>query len=287
MRMCVSKTARRTWLCVAAALAVVAGGALAGCGSSGTESTTPVERAAYVTSSGPGYRFTLNSRASVAGRTASFTAQGSIDERLHQGTLTMRLGSVNVSEIESGPYIYVRVPETGGSLSAGTRPWVRADIYTFTQALSGSNPIAGDTSSPTQLLQILRAGGTVSTVGREGVRGVATTRYHALVDFERYASTVAASQRAGAQAYASELRRITGSSTLPVDVWVDDAQRIRRFETELRLCTPQGTLTDAISMDLYDYGPQPLVAAPDPSQATDITQALKARVSQTLAQLSC
>jgi hypothetical protein len=40
-------------------------------------------------------------------------------------------------------------------------------------------------------------------------------------------------------------------------------------------------------MDLYDYGPQPVVVVPSPSQATDITQELKARVSQTLAQLSC
>ncbi len=287
MRHCVRIAGRSGRLLAAAALAVAAAGALAGCGSSATETRTPVERAAYVTSSGPGYRFTLSSQASVAGRTASFTARGSIDERLRQGTLTMQLGSLTVSEIESGPYIYVRVPASGGSLASGSRPWVRADIYTFTQALSGSNPIAGDTSSPTQLLEILRAGGTVSRIGREDVRGVATTRYHAMVDFERYASTVAAGQRAGAQAYASELKRITGSSSLPVDVWVDDAQRIRRFETRLRLCTPQGTLTDAISMDLYDYGQQPVVVAPAPSQATDITQALKARVSQTLAQLSC
>ena len=280
-------TSRRARICVAATLAVAAGAALAGCGGSGAAPTTPVERAAYVTSSGPGYRFTLNSHASVAGRTAAFTAQGSIDERLRQGTLTMRLGALDVNEVESGSYIYVRVPPTGGSLSSGTRPWVRADIYTFTQALSGSNPIAGDTSSPTQLLGILRSGGTVTEVGREDVRVVASTRYDALVDFERYASTVPAGQRTGALAYAAELKRITGSSTIPVDVWVDDAQRIRRFQTELHLCTPQGTLTDSISMDLYDYGPQPVVAVPALSQTTDITQALKARVSQTLAQLSC
>lgn len=288
MRLRARLTGRCTRLAAAAAVVVVvAGSALAGCGGSGSTATTALERAASVTSSGPGYRFTLNSQASVGGRSARFTVLGSIDERLGQGTLTMSLGGLNVSEVESGGYVYVRVPQTGRSLGSGTRPWVRADIYTFTQALAGSNPIAGDTSSPTALLQILRSGGVVTTVGREDVRGVATTRYHALVDFERYASTLAPGRRAGAQAYAAELRRITGSSSLPVDVWVDDAQQIRRFQTQLRLCTPQGNLTDSISMDLYDYGPQPVVAVPSPSQATDITQELKARVSQTLAQLSC
>jgi hypothetical protein len=275
-----------------AALAAVAfaAGALAGCGGAGTQNRTavltPVERAADTTAAGPGYRFTLTTRSTIAGQSAALIATGSIDERLGEGSLNMRLGPYDVDEVQSGPYVYVRVP--GGAGLAGTdRPWVKANLYTFAEAMSADNPVAGDTSGPAQLLGILRSGGAVTTVGREEVGGVPTTHYHALVDFSRYAATVAPSRRAGVQSYAEQLQRMTGSSTLPVDVWIDEEQRIRRFQTSLQVCTKEGKLADQIAMDIYGYGPQPVVSVPPASQTTDITGALRSRISQSLAQLSC
>ena len=272
------------------AAAALAAGALAGCGGSAaqnhTAALTPVEAAAYTTSSGPGYRFTLTTRATIAGQSATLIAKGSVDERLGVGALSMRLGPYDVDEVQSGPWVYVRVPGAAG-LSGSGRPWAKANLYTFAEAMSADNPVAGDTSGPTQLLAILRSGGAVSAVGPEEVRGVPTTHYHALVDFSRYASTVAPSRRAGVRSYAQELQRMTGSSTLPVDVWVDAEQRIRRFQTSLQVCTKEGKLADQIAMDIYGYGPQPVVRVPPASQTTDITGTLASRVSQALAQLSC
>jgi len=96
-----------------------------------------------------------------------------------------------------------------------------------------------------------------STVGAETVRGVTTVRYHALVDFERYAAT----SHSGAQArrYAATLRRLTGSSTLPIDVWVDAQQRIRRLSTSVSACSPEGRVSTRIALDIFDFGARVVV----------------------------
>ena len=274
-------------LAVAAVVAGIAVATLGGNSGSGTTEPTPLAQVAYVTTQAPGFKFELTVTGSVGGQSFTFGGAGSMDERDLEGTMSLQIAGETLREIIKNPYIYVSVPSDASTAIAGGKAWVRANINTFGEALGASTPVGANTTEPTQMLSLLKAGGQVTTLGEQSVRGVATTHYHALVDFSRLVSVAAPNRRAATERYADELKRITGSSSLPIDVWVDARQRVRRFSTQLQICTPQGSLVESITMNLYDYGRQPTVIAPAPSEVTDVTSELSSRTSQVLAQLSC
>lgn len=277
-------------LAVAIALAVVAVATLGG-GSGGASGKPgalagPLAQVAYVTGQAPGFKFQLTMNGSLGEQRFTIGAEGSMDERRGEGTMQMQVAGQTLTEIIKNPYMYVSVPNAGAALSGG-KPWLRVNLSSFGQVFGTSSSLGANTTGPTQMLSLLKAGGRVRTVGAQNVRGVRTTHYHALVDFSRYASIVPAGSRAATERYAAELERVTGSDLLPIDVWVDSGQRVRRVSTQLRLCTPQGPLTESMTMDLFGYGPQPAVSAPTPAEATDVSSLLAGQASQALKQLSC
>jgi hypothetical protein len=164
---------------------------------------------------------------------------------------------------------------------------VRANLDVYSQAFGAKEPLTGNGFVSKQMLGFLKTTGQVTDLGTDTVRGAATRRYHALVDLHRYAATAAPSLRTGAKRYAELLQRVTGSASLPMDVWIDGRQQVRRVFMQLPVCTPEGKLTFSINLELYDFGPQPAVLAPPDAEVTDITEKLKSRVSQGLQQLSC
>ena len=83
------------------------------------------------------------------------------------------------------------------------------------------------------------------------------------------------------------LERMTGQSTLPVDVWIDGSNRVRRLAMQMSLCSPVGTVSESFQMDLYDYGRQPPVHVPAASEVTDLTSQLSSHTTQALQQLHC
>jgi hypothetical protein len=252
----------------------------------GHHGSPALTQAAYVTAQSPGFQFDLTISGGIGSSDFSFSGEGSMNERQVEGTMSTQVDGLTMNEVIKNPYIYVQLPSGNASLAAG-KPWVRVDLDSFTQALGASDQLGQGGSDPTQMLTMLRASGQPSVVGSESVRGVQTTHYHALVDLGRYAEVVPADQRSAVQRSAQLLERVTGSSSLPVDVWVDAQQRVRRFSTELHVCTPQGTLDETVSMDLFDYGPQPAVTVPAASEVSDLTGALASRTSSTMAQLGC
>ena len=94
----------------------------------------------------------------------------------------------------------------------------------------------------------------------------------------------APAQRANAARYAQLLERLTGSATLPVDVWIDASNLVRRIQIDLPLNIRSVHLDETITMNLFDYGPQ-AAALPPAGQVTDITGQVSSQLSQTLKQL--
>jgi uncharacterized protein (DUF885 family) len=137
------------------------------------------------------------------------------------------------------------------------------------------------------MLKFLKAVGTVADLGAQSIHGTTTTHYHATIDFNRYAAQAAPSKRADAARYAAVIKRITGTTLVPMDVWVDARKHVRRIAMNMRMCTQEGTLTESITMNLFDYARQPAVAPPPAGQFTDITDKLKSTVAKGLEQLQC
>ena len=282
-------------LVVGAAIAAAGcgGGAHAGASSaaaspSGTANASylaTVTRAAYATDRVPGYKFSITVGTQLAGKSLTAEGSGTINDRGSEGAASLHVAGKTINEVIAKPYLYVSIPKSADFGVAHGKPWVRSDLSTFSQSY-GSSSVGPGSSNPTEVLSYLKAAGTVTRLGDEQVRGVASTRYHALIDLAHFADSAPAGQRDAARRAGKLLERITGAKTLPMDVWIG-AGRITRTATAFSICVPQGRLQETLSIDLYDYGRQPVVSPPPASQVTDIAARVNAEVAKGLAQIRC
>jgi hypothetical protein len=264
------------------ALAAVAAGsviALAGCGSNGTSAKTSdagsaVVRAADVTGSSSGYRF--QATMSITGSTSlNATISGTILSSADRGDLALResvLGHpVNVAERYSGKTYWVSATGVPGASALTDKRWLKYNLSsTLNQLGIGGLPSGG--SNPTQFLTYLKAaGGDAQKLGGQTIRGVATTRNAVAVNLKSYARLVPAADRAAARASIRRLISTLGSSTLHMQVWIDDRHFARRLYLSFPECVGQEHLRLGMTMDLFDFGTKATVALPSDAQSYDIT----------------
>jgi hypothetical protein len=264
------RSGRVAWLgagVLSAAVAAVVVVLLTSGNSTPSLAANTIARAASVTSGTAGYRFSLTMAASAAGQAVSVQANGSANERPQQElSMTMASGGESIQAIEAAPWEYVAVN--------GAWYKINRDVVQQTIGDGGLSPAGSD---PSQLLQFLGATGTVTTVGAAQIGGVATTHYHAATELDRYADTVPSSERQAASAAIAALERETGVATLPIDVWIDAQHRVRQIVVSMSgICPQAGNASVTITMDLFDYGPQPAPAVP--SDATDLTSEAQSAV---------
>jgi hypothetical protein len=283
-----SRTATVATVAAVALTVVGCGGGTSHSSSADASYLAAVTRAAYATDQVPGYKFDATIASKLSGKSFKFTTSGSISERGSQGSLSTNVDGKTITAIIDRPYFYVKVPGAAKSSVSKGKPWVRADISTFSEAFGGGESLGSSSTDPTQTLDFLKAAGSVSRVGREDVRGTPATRYHAVIDLRRYAGAVPSAQRAAAKKFAQTFERISASSSLPMDVWIDDSSHVLRTALTLSLCSPEGgRLSESVNMELHDYGAQPVVAPPPSSQVTDISDRLKSQIAKGIQQLNC
>lgn len=145
-------------------------------------------------------------------------------------------------------------------------------------------------TDPSQQLAYLKGvSDSVEELGEEEVRGESTTHYRAEVDLERAAEQQGPEAR---RAYEQMAQQI-GTSTLPVDVWLDGDGLIRRFEMTMNVPLPpqgapsngaqptvsQGETEGRITIveELYDFGVPVNVEPPPEDQITDMSELMNAQ----------
>jgi hypothetical protein len=119
---------------------------------------------------------------------------------------------------------------------------------------------------------LAQAGGEVSVVGTEELRGVPTTRYRVVFDVEDLATL-------DPDAYA-ELQEAAavGLDELPMDLWIDDQERIHRYLFEVAGADLGDFGSDdtlgqmRVQFDFSDYGGRVEVDPPPADQVTDIAE---------------
>lgn len=143
------------------------------------------------------------------------------------------------------------------------------DITRVGQA-AGLDPtqLLGGQSNPAQILEYLKAkGASVTKVGSNRIRGVPTTHYTATIDLSKAASGLGGAEGSAAQKAIGKL----GLSQLPVDVWVDSHNLVRRIQISIHIGVAGQNLQMAMNLELFGFGATPTVSAPPASETFDAT----------------
>ena len=126
-------------------------------------------------------------------------------------------------------------------------------------------------TDPGDLLAALTAvSSNVSKLGAATIRGVPVTHLRMDVDPAKAAARVPGSQRAGFRAFTASL----GAATIPVDVWVDQQNRVRRIRWSPHLPGGVGAPAGARftqTADFYDFGVPVRVSASPAGQVASIS----------------
>jgi predicted small lipoprotein YifL len=271
---------RRALLLVVAALAV------AGCGGGGKLSFDPAASAAS-TADAKSAKVAFDTSLTGGGSTLHMTGSGKVDFRKQSASMTFDVGELlrgsglpasrgeKWTIVTQGLVLYMHAPTLAQQLPAA-KQWLKLDI----EAVAKSHDVdLGQfrqltQSDPTQMLGYLRAAsGKIEKVGGEDVRGVQTTHYRAHVDLDRVADQAPPKLRKTFRTSIRSLEQGLGTHMIPVDVWVDGNDLVRRLAEHLPVAG--GGKID-FSVDFYDFGTAVSIMPPPASETLDLGKVLGA-----------
>jgi hypothetical protein len=245
---------------------------LAGCSGSDTVALESVANAADRTQSSGSSRLAMELSMGMDGKRFDVRATGAFDYKRSRGWMEMDLGGLAV--LTSGPAlprlrmlfegdtIWMRVPPALTPRTNG-RPWARMTAGTSALGTGMQQP------DPAQMLDSLRGlSDSLSKVGRARVRGVETTHYRASVDLEKALSAAPAREREHAKAV---LQLFGGLEQVPVELYIDDANRVRRMELKYEFELLDHEVDAEIRMELFDFGARVAFARPPASQVAELS----------------
>ena len=194
-------------------------------------------------------------------------------------SLTMGMpGTGNLVMRQVGKTAYVKMPDELAAQMSDAKPWMRVDLDAVYGRQYGGGPTRGVASpDPTRQFEYLRGvSDSVEKVGEERVRDVPTTRYRAVTDLREEA----AGQDVEVRQANEELVKRLGTSKLPVEVWIDEKNRIRRYALDVSVPMSEGATSQDASreedelrtqmvIEYYDFGTPVDVQAPPSDQTMD------------------
>jgi hypothetical protein len=248
---------------MALALAACGGGG----GGGGALSLDPVASAAEKTAKQGSTKVVFT----MAGRGLTGTGKGVFNNDGSSGSMSMdfsgRGRSLHMDSIMEGFVLYMRSPlfQSQPGFPKG-KEWLEIDLQRAAKSM-GVDLGSIQSMSPRSSLSFLRgSNGKPKKVGKETVRGVVTTHYSATVDLQ------AAADKVGGDAAKSlrKLIELTGTKTIPVDVWIDGHGLVRKESYRQRFLAgqPPVRLTEV----MYGFGPTVHVEAPPSDKVFDATK---------------
>ena len=264
---------------------------LSGCGSKDALTLDPVAEAASKTTNAGSSRVSFESTMWLLGKEVSFNAAGLYDYARSRGSLTMDmsalmpgmsgLGAFELRQL--GSTLYMRMPALAGAYVPQGKQWLSLDLDAAVDkaGLGGLNP-ANLQQDPSQFLTLLRASSVdVQEAGDATVRGADVTRYTAKLDLRKSVDAsldqleLSDEQEAALRRAAEQLADQVGTKTIPVEVFVDAAGRLRRLNMDLSTTVQGQRFALEQTVDYYDFGVEVDVDAPPASQVHDLTKQLQ------------
>ena len=243
------------------------------------------------------FELSLELKAPELGQSLAFSASGGFDTPARRTQMTVDLSAFaklmqwlgsslggkvtgdlgdpadwKLDAIQDGDVVYLRFPPMAKELPAG-KTWIKGDA----KDLSGPNTgqmgqfgsLAG--TDPRDVLGFLKAiSGTIEAVGSEELRGVATSHYRASLDLTKLAALVPAAQQNALGGFEEQAKQ-AGLSNLPLDVWIDADQRLRKLSVDIDAKQPGSdkSVQASFVVELYDYGTPLALDLPPADQVTD------------------
>lgn len=175
--------------------------------------------------------------------------------------LLNRLLPEAVELLHDGRDTYLRLPVDG------ERAWVRLSEAQNDAAVGPGTSAPGLTNPAAALALLHVLDGRPEVREDETVRGQPSTRFRVLIDLDRAVDGLSGR----AEDVARALRQLRGSNRLPMDVWLDDDDRVTRLRYAVRPELPGlGRITITSDLELFDFGTDVDIRAPSPGEIVDV-----------------
>jgi hypothetical protein len=251
---------------------------LTACGSQTAAEPPPQDAlavAASKTTDAGTYKAEIVSSIEVAGQSMEMTGTGEFDSDAQRGrasyTASLAGQDFDLDAVFAFPDMYMRFPVGLLPGLPGGKSWVKLDLEKLVRqaGFDFGQLIQAGQSDPSQGLQFLRGVTDVKALGDEDVRGVPTTHYTGVVDLESLAKKDPALKGSIDQLVAQ-----TGLTRIPVEVWVDDENFVRRMKQSFGGATfgPGMQLDMTMTTELYDFGSEVSVEVPPPDEVVDLSE---------------
>jgi len=267
---------------VATALVLTVG--LAGCGDggagerskgepSGASASGAVADAHDRTAAAETARMTVATRATAGGEAVTAQGAGVIDLEEGDSSMTLSSQGQRIEQRVLDGVLYQRPHAAGRDQLPGKKAWMKADLSRLKE--SGSGGGGAQVSDPAEPFTYTKSlsGREVTKAGTDTIDGTRTTHYRVTVDVKTLAK--------GDSAKAAQLRRQLGTSTVPLDLWLDDKGRLRQETIRLTLRPQAGNaetrrqaVTSTTTLKFGDFGTEADIDAPPARDTVDMTDKL-------------
>ncbi|HET7328435.1 MAG TPA: hypothetical protein VFJ14_14250 [Nocardioidaceae bacterium] len=227
----------------------------------------------------------LRESVQVGERSIQLSGQGAVDFEDQSARLTFELpAAAGGSSLELRIVdltLYLKLPPQAATQLTGGKPWAAVDIRQVAMAQAGSALGQLPTQNPMQAFEFLAgAGNKVTKIGTGTIDGVSVDHYRTAIDLAALAS---AAPNAQARESLNQLQETLGRATLPIHVWIDGDDLIRRVKLSLPVpqtgAVPAGSRVTVVQT-LSDFGTEVQISAPPAGQTADITTLIAEQASQ-------
>jgi hypothetical protein len=250
------------------------------CGSETTAEPAPqdaVVLAASKTNEAGTYKVDTTASVEVGGQSVEMSGTGAFDAERQRGQMSLSTSAagqdIDLQMVYALPFIYIRYPAGLVPGIPGGKEWVKLDLESLGRQAGFDLDQLMQTgqADPSQGLRYLRGVTELEQVGEEEVRGVATTHYRGTIDLRRLADEDPALRKT-----VEQLIDQTGVTRVPVEVWIDGENFVRR----LRQSYEDAWAASGVTMDMttttefYDFGTEVNVEEPPDEDVADLAELL-------------
>jgi hypothetical protein len=262
----------RRWslVAVAGAFALVLGACGSGSSGPATISIGALQTAASNSQQADTQTFQFTADVSVGGQELTMKGSGIVATDGKTGKLTMTIPSVgDMQEIITPEGVYLDM----GSLLGSALPEGKKWLFMSAEEISGGSGVdlqqlgEQDSQTSTQALEYLQATtGDVEKVGEDTAAGAPATHYVTHVDYGKW------SEEHMPHATAAEKAQIAKLGVVPMDVWINDDDRVVKMSFDLDASSfGKAGAKMRMTMEITGFG-EPLDVTPPPADQV-ITQA--------------